>query len=220
MLLFIADVIDQATVGRLRDWLAGAKFVDGRATAGEDARKVKQNEQVDRSDPRLIEMQDLVMDRLWANSVFMMATQPKKMRPPLFSRYAPGMEYGNHVDNALMGGMRTDVSLTLFLSDPADYDGGELVIDSPGGEQDVKLEPGSAVIYPSTALHRVNPVLRGQRLAAVTWVRSMVRDPSSREVLFDLETVLHKLTQQLGKTPEMDLLSKTHSNLLRKWVED
>ena len=220
MLLFIADVIDQATVGRLRDWLAGAKFVDGRATAGADARKVKQNEQVDRSDPTLTEMQDLVMEKLWANSLFMMAAQPKKMRPPLFSRYVPGMEYGNHVDNALMGGMRTDISLTLFLSDPADYDGGELVIDSPGGEQDVKLDPGSAVIYASTALHRVNPVRRGQRLAAVTWVRSMVRDPSSREVLFDLETVLHKLTDQLGKTPEMDLISKTHSNLLRKWVDD
>jgi PKHD-type hydroxylase len=130
------------------------------------------------------------------------------------------MTYGTHVDNAIMGGMRTDVSLTLFLSDPADYEGGELVIESTAGEQDIKLPPGSGVVYSTTALHRVAPVQRGQRLAAVTWVRSLVRDPAAREILFDLETARHRLLEQVGKTPELDLLSKTQANLLRMWAED
>lgn len=220
MLLCIADLIDKATVTRLQAWLAEATFADGRSTAGLEASKVKQNEQVDSSDPNLVDMQDLVMDRLWDNNLFMMATQPRTIRPPLFSRYVPGMAYGSHVDNVLMGGMRTDVSLTLFLSDPADYDGGELVIESTAGEQDIKLPPGSAVLYSTTALHRVAPVQRGQRLAAVTWVRSLVRDAAAREILFDLETARYRLFEQLGKTPDLDLLSKTHANLLRRWADD
>ncbi len=175
MLLCIVDLIDKTTVTCLQAWLAEAKFSDGRSTAGSEARKVKQNEQVDGADLNLADMQKLVMERLWDHSLFTMATQPQTIRPPVFSRYVPGMVYGSHVDNALMGGMRTDVSLTLFLSDPADYDGGELVIESTSGEQDIKLRPGSAVVYATTALHRVAPVQRGQRLAAVTWVRSLAR---------------------------------------------
>lgn len=220
MLLCIVDVIDQAMVARLRAWLAQAMFADGRTTAGAEAREVKHNEQVDGTDPQLREMQDLVMDRLWDNALFMMATQPRTIRPPLFSRYVPGMDYGSHVDNVMMGGIRTDISLTLFLSDPADYEGGELVIESAAGEQEFKLPAGSAVIYPTTALHRVAPVRRGQRLAAATWVRSLVRDSAAREILFDLETARHRLYAQLGKTPELDLLSKTQANLLRRWAED
>ena len=220
MLLFIADLIDKETVARLQAWLAEANFADGRKTAGADAAKVKNNEQVDSSDPQLADMQKLITDTLWDHPLFNMAVRPSRIRPPLFSRYWPGMTYGNHVDNALMGGMRTDVSMTLFLSDPADYDGGELVIDSTAGEQEIKLPPGSAVIYPTTALHRVAPVQRGQRLAAVTWARSLVRDPAAREILFDLETAQIKLAEQHGKTPELDLISKTRANLLRMWAED
>ena len=220
MLLYIADLLDAASVERLRAWLSGAEFSDGRATAGSEARKVKHNEQVGRTDPDLADMQMLVTKRLHEHRLFSMAARPKIIRPPLFSRYVPGMDYGSHVDNALMGGMRTDLSLTVFLSDPESYEGGELVIESTAGEQDIKLPAGSAVLYPTTALHRVAPVRSGQRLAAVTWVRSLVRDAEAREILFDLETARHGLSERFGKVPEFDLLSKTQANLLRKWVED
>jgi PKHD-type hydroxylase len=220
MLLYIADLIDKDTVAKLRDWLAEAKWADGRVTAGSEARKVKNNEQVDSSDPQLAEMQKMITTRLWDHSLFNIAVQPSRIRPPLFSRYRPGMTYGNHVDNALMGGMRTDISMTLFLTDPDDYDGGELVMESTAGEQEIKLPPGNAVIYSTNALHRVAPVKRGERLAVVTWARSLVRDPGAREILFDLSTARHMLSERLGKAPELDLISKTHANLLRKWAED
>jgi PKHD-type hydroxylase len=124
------------------------------------------------------------------------------------------------MDNALMGEMRIDMSITMFLSDPADYDGGELIIYFPTGERSVKLAAGSAVLYPTTALHRVAEVTKGQRLVVVTWIRSLVRDAAKREILFDLQTAHHRLADQLGKTPDMDVLSKTYTNLLRRWVED
>jgi PKHD-type hydroxylase len=224
MLILIENLIDEATVLRLRGWLAEATFEDGRATAGGNAAKVKHNEQVsddpDRSDPQLEKMQDFLEDSFWNHGFFMAAAQPKEIHPPLFSRYTTGMRYGTHMDNALMGDMRVDLALTLFLSDPADYDGGQLVIDFPTGERAIKLPAGSAVLYPATALHRVEEITRGSRLAAVTWIRSLVRDAAKREILFDLRTAHHRLAKQLGKTPEIDLLSKTHTNLLRRWVED
>lgn len=220
MLIMIANVLDADDLQRLRDNLAQVRYVDGRQTAGREARTVKRNEQVDRSDALAAEMQDLVTDRLLDNRLFRMATRPHVVRPPLFSRYQPGMEYGAHVDDAIMGGMRTDVSVTVFLSDPGDYEGGELVIESAAGEQDVKLAAGDAVVYPTTFLHRVAPVTSGERLAAVTWVRSLVRDAAARELLFDLETARRALFDQLGKTAELDLLAKTQSNLLRLWAED
>src|SRR5262249_5055330 len=196
----------------------------GRATAGGSAAKVKRNEQVssdpDRPDPRLKEMQKLVEDQLWRNGLFMAASQPKEILSPLFSRYTPGMRYGAHMDNAMMGEMRIDLSLTLFLSDPADYDGGELLIDFSTGERAIKLSAGCAVLYPTTALHQVTEVTRGQRLVVVTWVRSLVRDPAKREILFDLRTAHYRLSDQLGKTPDTDMLSKTYTNLLRRWVDD
>ncbi|WP_198350647.1 Fe2+-dependent dioxygenase [Sphingomonas prati] len=216
----IANVLDADNLRWLRNNLEQTRFVDGRQTAGREARVVKNNEQVDRGDPLLEEMQELVIDRLLTNALFRMATRPHVVRPPLFSRYEPGMEYGSHVDDAIMGGMRTDVSVTIFLSEPDEYDGGELVIESAAGEQDVKLSAGSAVLYPTTSLHRVAPVSRGERRAAVTWVRSLVRDAGERELLFDLETARHALFERLGKTPELDLLAKTQSNLLRRWAED
>lgn len=224
MLILIENVIDKETVARLQGWLAEAVFEDGRATAGGNAALVKRNEQVSSDpkspDPKLKEMQQLVEDHLWKNGLFMAAAEPKQIHPPLFSRYTPGMQYGSHMDNALMGDVRVDLALTLFLCDPADYDGGELVIDFPTGPQSVKLPAGSAVLYPATALHRVAEVTRGQRLVAVTWVRSMIRDAAKREILFDLRTAHNQLSKQLGKTTEVDLLSKCHTNLLRRWVED
>lgn len=220
MLIMIANVLDADNLRSLRDKLDGMTHVDGRQTAGREARTVKRNEQIDSADPQLSELQDLVVDKLLDNRLFQMATRPHVVRPPLFSRYAPGMAYGSHVDDAMMGGMRTDLSVTIFLSEPDEYDGGELVIESAAGEQDVKLPAGSAVIYPTTFLHRVAPVVTGERRAAVTWVRSLVRDAAARELLFDLETARHALFEQLGKTPELDLLAKTQSNLLRRWAED
>lgn len=224
MLILIENLIDEATVARLRGWLVEATFEDGRATAGGNAAKVKRNEQVSddpkNREPRLLEMQDLVVDALWDNDLFMSAAQPKDLVSPLFSRYTPGMAYGAHMDNAVMSGMRIDLALTLFLSDPADYDGGELVADFSTGTREVKLPAGSAVLYPATTLHRVAEVTRGVRLAAVTWIRSMVRDGASRELLYDLRTAHHRLSAQIGKTAEVDLLSKCHTNLLRRWIED
>jgi len=220
MIVFIADLLDAPLVAGLREWLDGAGFADGRATAGADARPVKRNEQVGRADARRDAMGERVRAALSAHRLFLAAARPRTVRAPIFSRYAPGMAYGTHMDDAMMGGMRTDLSLTVFLSDPATYDGGELVIESPAGEQEVKLPPGCGVLYPTGCLHRVAPVTRGERLAAVTWIRSLVRDPGQREILFDLENARHLLRERLGQTPETLLLSKVQGNLLRRWVED
>lgn len=224
MLLLIENLVDTATIAKLRGWMAEATFEDGRATAGGTAAKVKNNEQVSsdpaRPDPRLKEMQSFVVDLLWDNPLLYAAAQPKDIHPPLFSRYATGKSYGLHMDNALMGDIRIDLSLTLFLSDPSDYDGGELIIYFPTGERSIKLPAGHAVLYPTTALHRVTEVTKGQRLVVVTWIRSLVRDPAEREILFDLQTAKRRLMQQLGNTPETDILGKTYTNLLRRWVDD
>lgn len=224
MLTLIENLIDDITLAKLRGWLAEATFEDGRATAGGNARKVKNNEQVssdpDGGDPRLEEMQRLVEELLWDHTVFDAAALPKEIHEPMFSRYSPGMSYGTHMDNARIGGMRVDLSLTLFLSDPADYDGGELVIDFATGTREIKLPAGNGVLYPTTELHRVAEVTRGQRLAAVTWVRSLVRDAAKRQILIDLKMASQRLVAQVGKTAEIDLLSKAHTNLLRRWVED
>jgi len=220
MLVMITDLLNSDEVNLLCNKMRNVKYVDGRVTAGREARPVKRNLQVDRTDPELAEMQKLIKDRLMDNALFRMAVRPKIILPPMFSRYEPGMEYGNHIDNSIMRGVRTDVSVTIFLSDPNHYEGGQLVIDSPAGEQEIKLPAGSAVTYPTTSLHRVAPVISGERLAAVTWIRSYVRNAADRETLFDLDTARHQLFERLGKTPEMDLLAKTQSNLLRRWVED
>ena len=142
------------------------------------------------------------------------------MLGPLFSRYQPGHAYGAHVDDALMGGVRSDLAFTLFLSEPDSYDGGELVIDSTAGEEGFKLAPGSVITYPATTLHRVAPVTRGERLAAAGWVRSYIRDAGRRELLFDLDTARRRIFDREGKTAEGDLLAKCAANLLRQWCED
>lgn len=224
MLIIIENLIDEAAITRLRGWMSEAVFEDGKATAGGNAAKVKNNEQVSsdpkKPDPKLVEMQDLVMDLLWDNRLLDAAAQPKYIHPPLFSKYGIGKSYGLHMDNALMGETRIDLSLTLFLSEPTSYEGGDLVIYFPTGERRFKLPAGSAVLYPTTALHQVTEVTSGERLVVVTWMRSFVRDAAKREILFDLKTAHYRLSDQLGKTPEMDALSKTYTNLLRQWVDD
>ena len=222
MLLCIDQVLTPQELNDTVNQLAKAKFVDGKSTAGWQAQPVKNNLQLSGDSPIAQELQNVVFQALLRNPLFQMAVRPKIVRPIIFSRYQPGMSYGLHVDNALMGDRtlnRSDVSLTLFLNSPSDYEGGELVIDTSLGEQSFKLDAGSMVVYPSSTLHQVKPITTGERFAAITWVQSLVRDPADREILFDLDTVRQLMYKKYGKTPEFDLLSKSHANLLRKWAD-
>ena len=219
MILAIADVLSPGDIETVRAGLATATFVDGKATAGWSAKLVKSNLQAGAS-PEVERLRGLIEDRLAAHPVFQLATRPKSIIGPLFSRYQPGHAYGTHVDDALIGGTRTDVSFTLFLAEPSSYAGGELIIETSSGEEAFKLPPGSIVTYPATTLHRVAPVTQGERLAAAGWVRSFVREPSHRELLFDLETARRRLFDRDGKTAEGDLLAKCAANLLRLWCDD
>ena len=219
MQIVIGNVLTGDDLATVRAALARAVFVDGRATAGFAARLVKNNRQA-ANDRKLETVRKLVAERMMGNEVFRLAVRPKALTPLLFSRYEPGMNYGSHVDDALMDGMRSDVSFTLFLSEPGSYDGGELVIESASGEDAVKLAAGSLVAYPSTALHHVAPVTRGERLAAVGWARSFIRDAAQRELLFDLDTARRTMFAERGKSAEFDLVSKSVANLMRMWAED
>jgi PKHD-type hydroxylase len=219
MQISIGAVLSSEDLQLVHDTLARARFIDGRETAGYAARAVKDNRQA-ASDRSLETLRKLVTERIQASDLFRMAVRPKALTPLMFSRYEPGMRYGVHVDDALMHGMRTDVSFTLFLGDPDSYDGGELVIEGAAGEDAVKLDAGSLVAYPAGSLHRVNEVTRGARLAAVGWARSLIRDPAQRELLFDLDTARQRLYAREGKSADFDLLSKSSANLLRMWAED
>jgi PKHD-type hydroxylase len=221
MMLCLTDVLAPAELRELRSKVASLVFADGAATAGVFARTVKHNEQAE-SSPETQKLQQLVVAALFRHPLFEMAARPKSMKPILFSRYAPGMEYGTHVDNALMSGrppVRSDLSFTLFLNEPDSYDGGQLVVESAAGNLEFKLPAGSAILYPSSSLHHVAPVTRGQRLAAVSWVQSYVREPAQREMLYDLETARRSLFEREGKTREFDLVSKCFANLLRMWAD-
>lgn len=220
MQLVIADLLTSEEVATVTAALADSRFVDGRQTAGWAAREVKRNQQAAASDRSLDRVRDIVRERILGNELFTLATRPKTLSPILFSRYRAGMHYGSHVDDALMRGMRTDVSFTLFLSDPNSYVGGELVLETSSGEEAIKLAAGSLFLYPATTLHRVAEVTSGERLAAVGWVRSFVRDAAHRELLFDLDTARRALFAKSGKSTEYDLISKSFSNLLRLWAED
>ncbi len=218
MQIVIADVLTPEALADVRATLAGMRFEDGARTAGWSARLVKDNEQA-RESATLRLLRERVETAIRGNDLFALAARPRALTPLLFSRYGPGQTYGAHVDNPLMDGLRTDVSFTLFLSDPEAYAGGELVIESAAGEDDLKLPAGHMVVYPATALHRVAPVTRGERLVAVGWAQSFIRDASRRELLFDLESARRGLFEQMGKTREFDLLSKCAANLLRLWAD-
>ena len=218
MQIVIGNVLSGEDIDLVRATLAQATFVDGRETAGFAARQVKHNRQADGRKTETV--RKLVEERILAHEVFALAVRPKALTPILFSRYEPGMRYGSHADDPLMQGLRTDVSFTLFLSDPESYDGGELVIEGASGEDAVKLVAGSLIAYPSTALHHVAEVTRGERLAAVGWARSYVRDGAQRELLFELDTARRQLFKREGKSVEYDLVSKSLANLMRMWVED
>jgi PKHD-type hydroxylase len=219
MQIVIGNVLSADEIALVRETLARATFEDGRETAGFAARMVKHNRQA-ANDDKIETVRRLVESRILGHEVFALAVRPKTLTTIMFSAYEPGMRYGSHVDDALMQGMRTDVSFTLFLSDPKSYDGGELVIESASGEDAVKLKAGSLIAYPSTALHHVAEVTRGMRLAAVGWARSYIRDGARRELLFDLDTARRRMFAEHGKSAEYDLVSKSLANLLRMWVED
>lgn len=223
MILCIGNLLTDDQLLRIRAAMDDGEFQDGRKTAGWHARLVKNNEQMGANSPTVESLRQEVQKTLSKNALFQMAARPKKTTPVIFSRYRDGMTYGNHVDDPVMGQgenrLRTDLSFTLFLDEPESYDGGELVTDTTAGEQSYKLPAGSAVLYPSSTLHRVEPVTRGQRRVAIGWVQSTIRDPAQREVLFDLDTARRKLFEKDGKTQEFDLLTKSLANLQRFWSE-
>jgi PKHD-type hydroxylase len=218
MMLTIETILERAELSEIRAALAAMRFEDGRATAGFSARLVKDNEQA-REGATLRLLRERVTTALRRHPVFEAAVRPKALTAPIFGRYGIGRHYGTHIDNPLIDGVRTDVSYTLFLSDPESYEGGELVIEGPSGEDEVKLAAGNLVLYPSTTLHRVAAVTRGERLVAVGWVQSYVREADKRELLFDLERARQGLFERSGKTPEFDLLAKCGANLLRMWAD-
>ena len=221
MIVCIKEILGLPDRERVRDLLSRGAFVSGKETAGWASQPVKHNLQLSAQDPVHPELARLIVERLSGHSVFQSAVLPKSFRPPVFSRYEPGMHYGAHVDDAIMGTpvARSDVSYTLFLSPPEDYVGGELVLEDTYGEHSFKLDAGDLVLYPSKFLHRVEPVEAGIRLAAVGWVQSLCRDPSHREVLFDLQQLREKEFSRHSKSAEFDLLSKTYSNLLRMFAD-
>lgn len=217
MIFQISNLLSQDEVTQLQSALASAEFIDGKLTAGWYAKQIKNNRQLKGAAGQ--DLRDYIKAALENHPLFQAAIRPKFIHSMLLSRYDPGMDYGRHTDNALMGQYRSDVSFTVFLSDPSNYDGGELVIEGADSECSYKLSAGTAIMYPSSTLHRVNPIQRGTRLAAVGWVQSWVRDPARRELLFDLDTVRRSLYAQSGKTNEFDLLCKSLANLIRQWSE-
>jgi len=220
MMLCIGDVLDKREAAAIWSEVENLTFVDGRATAGWAARLVKDNEQADADDNQLKALRSRIAERILQNEIFQLAVRPKALTPLLISRYKPGKQYGTHVDDALMRGMRTDVCFTLFLAEPETYEGGALVVETAAGEQEFKLVAGSMIVYPSNALHRVAPVQKGERLAAVGWARSFIRSAEQREILFDLENARRDIFDSHGKTPAFDQLSKCSANLLRMWADD
>lgn len=218
MVVVLGSVLSADEVAALRRAAEKAEFGDGRATAGRYARAVKHNEQATSS--RTTEaIYEKVKAALMGHEVFRSVARPRRFTRLMLSRYGPGMEYGAHVDDAIMDGARTDLSFTLFLSDPGDHDGGGLVVQDAAEERVFSLDPGEAVLYPTSATHRVDPVTRGSRLAVVGWVQSWVRDPAQREALHDLDIAAAEMFAATGKTQGFERLLKAKTNLYRMWAD-
>lgn len=219
MILVINDVLTQDDVVKVVDKLNAMRFVDGAVTAGWHAKLVKNNTQADRTQPEYAILNKAVTDALMRNPAFRIAARPRHVTPLLFSRYRDGMEYGTHVDDPIMYNLRSDVSFTIFLADPESYDGGELVMEMSGGEQSFKPKAGQMIMYPSTTLHRVTPVTKGERIAAVGWCQSYVRGAEEREILHDLDIARRGIFEKEKKSREFDVISRCHANLLRMWAD-
>ena len=223
MLLTLPAVLSPEEVAASRAALLQADWRDGRITAGAQSALAKANLQLHADAPAARQVGELILERLGRHDGFLAAALPQRVFPPLFNRYDPGMGFGDHIDNAVrIGGeparrYRTDLSCTLFLTDPADYDGGELAIDGQGG---VRLGAGDLLLYEASTVHRVTPVTRGSRLAAFFWVQSMVRDRGQRELLFDLDASIRTARGELGDDhPAAVRLAGTYHNLIRMWAE-
>lgn len=226
MLVSIPEVLSKAEVAAFRAEMDKADWIDGKATAGEQSGTVKKNQQLKENSALARKLGDGVLDALARNDTFISAALPLKIFPPLFNRYAGGEYFGTHVDNAIriVPGtpvrVRTDLSMTLFLSEPEDYDGGILVVEDNYGTQEAKLAAGDLVLYPSTSLHHVTPVTRGARVCSFFWLQSMVRDDAERTLLFDLDQSIRSLGAEQGiDHPEVVRLSGIYHNLLRRWAD-
>lgn len=221
MIVRIDGLLGQDELDILNRQLAELPFKNGRVTASPVAQLVKNNLQLSVDiEPRIRPLVEMIVKAVERNPLFFAAALPHRISAPMFNRYDTGMTYGDHVDNALIGPdrVRSDVAVTVFLSPPQDYDGGELVVEEAPGTQRIKLPAGSAVVYPATSVHRVEPVTRGTRQASIFWVQSMVRDDARRRILFDLDVAINRLKERSGDWPEIGALVACYHNLLRQWV--
>ncbi|MGA7789464.1 MAG: Fe2+-dependent dioxygenase [Xanthobacteraceae bacterium] len=226
MLLCVPDVLSKSEVAEFRDVMATAAWEDGRSTAGAQSAMVKKNEQLPPNGEISRQLGARVITALTANPLFISAAIPRHIFPPLFNRYGVGQHFGVHVDNAVRGDhlsglrMRTDLSVTLFLSEPDEYDGGELIIEDYYGSQEVKLPAGHLVLYPATSLHTVTAITRGMRVASFFWLQSMIRDAHARSMIFDLDNAIQRLVERLGRNDsEAVKLTGLYHNLIRYWAE-
>ena len=226
MLIAIPDLLEPATLARVRGIVDAADWVDGNVTSGHQSALAKRNEQLPEESAAAREAGRIVLEALGRSPLFFAATLPLKVFPPLFNRYGEGQTFGTHVDNAIRiqrgteFRIRADISVTLFLAEPEDYDGGELVIEDLFGVQRVKLPAGHAVVYPSSSLHQVTPVTRGIRVASFFWLQSMVRDDSARRILFDLDRSVQAVAADKGQGDATTIqLTGVYHNLLRRWAD-
>lgn len=225
MLLQIPNVLTPEEVAECRKALDKAEWVDGRVTAGHQSARTKENHQLSEDHPVARQLGQVILEALERNLLFMAAALPLKVFPPLFNRYQGGESFGTHVDNAVRQvtgtphRVRTDLSVTLFLAEPEEYDGGELLVEDTYGLHNVKLPAGHLILYPATSLHRVRPVTRGARLASFFWIQSMVRDDGERTLLFDLDMSIQGLSTDAPDHPAVVQLTNVYHNLLRRWAD-
>ncbi len=225
MLLPIPEVLNAGQIAQARRILDQAEWVDGRVTAGHQSARAKDNLQLPEDHPAARELGEIIMAALGRNALFISAALPLRVFPPLFNRYQGGHSFGTHVDNAIRQvtgtphRIRTDLSATLFLAEPAEYDGGELVVEDSYGVHNVKLPAGHMILYPSTSLHHVRPITRGVRLASFFWIQSMVRDDGERTLLFDLDMAIQRLGAGLPGEASTIPLTGVYHNLLRRWAD-
>ena len=225
MLLHVPGVLAPEQVGSVRRTLEQAEWIDGRTTAGPQSGRTKHNRQLAEDSAVARQLGELILGALQRSPLFMSAALPLKVYPPMFNRYAGGDAFGSHVDNAIRQvpatphRVRTDLSATLFLVDPDGYDGGDLVVEDTYGAHQVKLPAGDLVLYPSTSLHHVTPVTRGERLASFFWIQSLVRDDGQRTLLFDMDTAIQRLARDLPDHRSTIQLTGVYHNLLRHWAE-
>jgi len=223
MLLTLPGVLNQEELAVVHDLLSRGTFIDGKLSAGEEAVRVKNNQELSANNELMAPLNNLVMGRLVNHPVYLAAALPLKIAAPYYAKYGKGMAYGNHVDDPVMGPVgqryRSDLSITVFLNQPDDYEGGELTIQTSFGDQTVKLKAGDAVMYPSSSTHRVAEVISGQRIVAVTWLQSMVRDPARRELLYNLHQAREALLKSQPGAASTEQVSNSYVNLVRMWSD-